>query len=121
MTTIVLSWRKFRKVFGFDPTADVEEGWSPYVGIAEQQLVADKLRKFAQEFAKEDERERQLGAELREAVKSDRLVSLRDQLKVTHRRIHEVKDAFWLAHQLAKKAGFTVEPRYTDYLPSKYR
>jgi uncharacterized protein YoaH (UPF0181 family) len=108
---------RFEKVFGFKPTE------LSSLLLTEQERVNKHLTILASAYSAADKRERALiqrgdeliskGSDFGDALKL-RAKQLRDQ----QRAVANAKEAFWKAQRLAKKEGYEVFPKYTDYLLS---
>lgn len=91
---------QFYEVFRIYPMARHGPGYTD---------VDIELRKRAVAFQKAGEKQ----TEARAIAPSADTIEEADQL------VAQTKKAFWDAHRLARKAGYPVLSRYTDYLPSE--
>ena len=117
---IILSWSKFRKVFGFEPTSDLDAE-RPLYWDAEQRVVNQKLKQLAEAFRQADRTERTAAAALDRVTTADELMEARNTRAYYRECVRKAKDAFWHAHKLAQEAGFAVSEKYSDYLESEWR
>lgn len=111
----IKSW-KFKQVFGFVPEADSGR-YSPDIRPAEQKIVDEALGRLAETYSTCDREERSLRKQMSVATRED-VRQVREELLYARRMLHLAKSAFWYAHALAKKAGFSVKEKYTAYLPT---
>lgn len=117
---IILSWRKFHKIFGFTPTSEFESN-RPLYYDAEQHVVDGKLTELAEAFRQADRSERAAQRDLNLVATAEELVAARNTHAYYRDGVYRAKEAFWWAHKLAQDAGFHVKEKYTDYLTSGWR
>ena len=111
----IKNW-KFKSVFYFYPTS--EDDPSHYM---EQHLVDVQLACLAANYRMDDNEERLLRKQFdiaasREGTAREGLLRAGEELLYARRALHLAKGAFWRAHELAKKKGFSVKEKYSDYL-----
>ncbi len=109
-----IKFRKFEEIFGFKPTP--LDG-DPNVLIAEQAVVEVELSKLASSYQMADRNEQLAVSSLKKVVNAKELLAGRESLGWHQDGVRMAKDSFWEAWRLAKKAGFDMKPKYTDYLP----
>jgi len=99
---------RFLKVFGFWP--------NPHeVGLIKeicQDRVDQKLSTLARKYASACKKQ----AVFLNSTPGGSIRQIRKKIKSHQKTVDSCGRAFWRAHNLAKKAGFEVEPRHTNYL-----
>ena len=108
--------RRFRRVFGFTPAYGRDLFRSAARNV-QQKIVDEKLGRLAETYSAYDQEERLLRKQMSIATRGD-VRHVREELLHARRMLHLAKSAFWYAHGLAKKAGFSVEEKYAAYLPT---
>lgn len=111
-----IKFRKFEKVFGFVPS----EG---RIQAAEQGVVDERLRELAEEFDSLCKRQESHRAGTRPGghkwgeLYEVQFYEVRGEVSTLYLNLQAAKQAFWHAHKIAKKAGFSVKEKYGNYLP----
>ncbi|MBI2098390.1 MAG: hypothetical protein HYT49_01865 [Candidatus Wildermuthbacteria bacterium] len=107
----------FKTVFGFKPQ-NRKRPWSSALRAAEQKKVATVLSRLAQTFATCDKTEREMKIELPADGEFEKWhTEQRKRLADLRRELKTAKEGFWRAYALAEKQEFSVQRKYTDYLP----
>jgi hypothetical protein len=105
----------FEKTFGFRPTMLL------VLRGVEQERVKKHLTVLASAYAGADSSERALVSKLDDLLFKGndfgKTLKVRaDGLRYLHSVVADAKKSFWRAQRLAKREGYEVFPKYTDYL-----